>query len=128
MPGAFKLDHLQPFKSILFRKFLSCVIFILGGQFLLPQRANNEKRRISELQKNETEWFQCLEHSNWTIYNSLSPFCSRNFPFVSSLYWEASPYYPRGLIMRKGKSSDSERMRQNGYSAWCIQIRLFTTL
>ena len=32
VPGAFKLDHLQPFNSF---------TFILGSQFLLPQRANN---------------------------------------------------------------------------------------
>ena len=41
--GAFKLDHLHPFKPILFRKFSICFTFILGGQFLLPLRANGEK-------------------------------------------------------------------------------------
>ena len=37
MPGAFKLDHLQPFEPILFQKISNFFIFILGGQFLLPQ-------------------------------------------------------------------------------------------
>ena len=47
-PGAFKLDHLQLFKAILFWKFLICFMFILGGQFLLPQRANCEKSEFSQ--------------------------------------------------------------------------------
>ena len=41
MPGAFKLDHLQPFKPLLFWKISNSFTFILGSQFLLPQRANN---------------------------------------------------------------------------------------
>ena len=48
--GAFKLNHLQPFKPILFRKLSICFTFILGGQFLLPQRANSEKREIFQFQ------------------------------------------------------------------------------
>ena len=43
MPGAIKLDHLQPIEPILFKKIVNFFTFILGGQFLLPQRANNEK-------------------------------------------------------------------------------------
>ena len=49
---------------------------------------------------NEARGFQCLWHSNWTIYSPLSPFCSRRFSTFSPLYWEANSYYPRGLIMR----------------------------
>ena len=41
MPGAFKLDHLQPFKPILFRNFSNFFTFMLGSPFLLPQRVNN---------------------------------------------------------------------------------------
>ena len=37
VPGALKLDHLQPVKPILFTKFSNFFTFILGGQFLLPQ-------------------------------------------------------------------------------------------
>ena len=40
VPGAFKLDHLQPFKPILFWNFSNFFTFILGSPFLLPQRAN----------------------------------------------------------------------------------------
>ena len=37
MPGAFKLDHLQPIELIFSKKIFNFFIFILGGQFLLPQ-------------------------------------------------------------------------------------------
>ena len=43
MPGAFKLDPFQPIEPILLEKIFNFFIFILGGQFLLPQRANNGK-------------------------------------------------------------------------------------
>ena len=46
----------------------------------------------------DTEGFQCLGHSNWTICSPLSPFCSENFPTFSLSYWGAHSYYPRGLI------------------------------
>ena len=42
VPGAFKLDHLQPLKPILLRNFSNSFSFILGSQFLLAQRANIE--------------------------------------------------------------------------------------
>ena len=37
VPGAFKLDHLQPVKPILFPKFYNFFTFMVGGKFLLPQ-------------------------------------------------------------------------------------------
>ena len=43
VPGAFKLDHLHPVKPILFSKFYNFFTFILGGQFLLPQREEGWK-------------------------------------------------------------------------------------
>ena len=46
----FKLDHLQPFESILSHKIFNFFTFILGGQFLLPQRANNGKGGFIQLQ------------------------------------------------------------------------------
>ena len=52
------------------------------------------------------EGFKLLGHSNWTIYSPLSPFCSRRFSTFSPSYWEANSYYPRGLIMGKGDSSN----------------------
>ena len=51
MPGAFKQDHLQPFEPILSQKIFNFFTFILGGRFLLPQRANYEERKFSQPQK-----------------------------------------------------------------------------
>ena len=55
MAGAFKLEHLQPFRPILFLHISICMNFILGGQFLLLQRANSEKREFIQPQKWMTE-------------------------------------------------------------------------
>ena len=54
--GAFKLDHLHPFKPLLFWKISNFFTFVLGGQFLLPQRANKGKRGFSQLQKRMRQW------------------------------------------------------------------------
>ena len=47
MLGAFKMDYLQPFKHILYWQFSICFPFILGGNFLLPQRDNTQKGILS---------------------------------------------------------------------------------
>ena len=108
-PWTIKLDHLQPFKPILFWEISNFFTFILGSQFLLPQRANNGKREILATSNlDETEGFQCLGHSNWTTCSPLSPFCSEIFPTFSLSYWGAHSYYPRGLIMGKGNSPNSQ--------------------
>ena len=123
MPGPFKLDHMQLIESILCWKIFNFFTFILGGQFLLPQRANNGKREIlATSNMDETEGFQCLGHSNWTTCSPLSHFCSDKFQFVSSLYWEAISYYPRCLIVGKEEFSQfQKRMRQWVSSAWGLQ-------
>ena len=63
VPGASKLDNLQPFKPILFLEFSICFTFILGGQFLLPQRANSEEGAISQFQN----WMRQGTFSAWGI-------------------------------------------------------------
>ena len=63
VPGAFKLDHLQPIKSLLFPHFYNFLTSILGGQFLLPQRANNGKREFFQLQN----WMRQRVSSAWDI-------------------------------------------------------------
>ena len=50
MTGTFKLDHLHPAEPILFWKFSYFSTFILGSHFLLPKRANMQKREFSQLQ------------------------------------------------------------------------------
>ena len=128
--GAFKLDHLQPVKPFLFPKFSNFCTFIVGGQFLLPQRANNEKREFSQLQKmDDSEGFQCLGHSNWTICIPLNPFWSGKFPPFSLSYWEANSYYPRGPIMEKREFFQPQKwMRHRVFSALGIQTGPFASL
>ena len=75
VPWAFKLDHLQPFKPILFWNFSNFFTFILGSQFLLPQRANyGSWENFPFPNMDETEGFECLGHSNRTICSPLSQF------------------------------------------------------
>ena len=97
VPGAFKLDHVQPFKPILFWNFSNFFTFILGSQFLLPQRANNGKREILPTSNiGDSGGFQCLGPSNWTTCSPLSQFHSEHFQTFSLSYWGAHSYYPRG--------------------------------
>ena len=49
MLGTFKLDHLHPFRPILLKQISNFFTFILGSQFLLPQRANSGKREVAGL-------------------------------------------------------------------------------
>ena len=70
VPGAFKLDHLQPIKPILFPKFYNFFTFIVGGQFLLPQRSNNGKREFTQLQI----WMMQRNFSAWGI--QIGPFAA----------------------------------------------------
>ena len=64
----------------------------------------SEKGILPTPKLDETEGFQCLGHSNWTICSPLSPFCPKRFSTFSLSYWEANSYYPRGPIMGKGNS------------------------
>ena len=155
MPGAFKLDHLQPIKPLLFQYFFTFSTFILGDHFLLPQKANYQKWEFFQLQNrmrqgvfsawdiqtgpfaalctyhilklyhlfhlhtgepilitpegqlsekgvlstpklDETEGFQCLGHSNWTICSLLSPFCSEIFQTFSLSFWGPILITPEG--------------------------------
>ena len=91
MPGAFKLDHMQPVKPILFPKFYNFFTFILGCQFLLPQRANNEKREFSQLQK----WMTQRGLGAWDIQTE--PFAAPQAHFGWEIFqlfhfhaWEAN--------------------------------------
>ena len=56
----------------------------------------------------ETEGFECLGHSIWTICSLFSQICSPKFTTFSLLYWRANSYYPRGLRMGKGNSHNSK--------------------
>ena len=46
---------------------------------IAPEGQLSEKGILPTPKLDETEGFQCLGHSNWTICSLLSPFCSENF-------------------------------------------------
>ena len=60
--------------------------------------------------------FQWLGHSNWIICSLLDQSCPPNFNIFSLLYWEANSYYPRGLILRRGNSPNSQYGWDKGIS------------
>ena len=83
--------------------------FHTGRPILITPEGQYGEKGIHPTSKlDETEGFQCLGHSNWTICIPLNPFCYGNFPSFSLSYWEANSYYPRGPIMGKGNSPNSK--------------------
>ena len=115
VPGAFKLDHLQPFKPILFRIFSIFSPLYWDAHSYYPRGLIVRKRNNPTPELNDTKGFECLGHLNWTICSPLSPFCSGNFQFFSPLYWEANSYYPRGLIVRKRSNPTPELNDTQGF-------------
>ena len=89
VPGAFKLDHLQPFAHFRFPKSHNLWV---------------------------TPVFQCLGHSNWAICSRLSQFCFPNFQNDSLLYWEANSYYPREGQAGNGKMEISQPEGDTSFS------------
>ena len=71
VPGTFKLDHLQPFKLILLQKLSTFPTFILGAPISYYPRERKqlglEMGKGIQSKVNETQGFQHLGHSNWTI-------------------------------------------------------------
>ena len=80
VPGAFKLDHLHPFKPLLFWKFFIFFTFILGGQFLLPQRANNGERKFTQLQN----WVRQMDFNAWGIQTG--PFAAHSAYLIMNFF------------------------------------------
>ena len=127
MPGAFKLDHLHPVEPILFSKFYNFFTFILGGQFLLPQRANTEKGEFSQLQK----WTRQRGVSAWGI--QIGPFAAICTNYVSQIlqffhFHNGEPILFTPVRPKMGKGcflTPQKRMRQWIFSAWGIQIGPF---
>ena len=120
VPGAFKLDHLQPFEPILSKRIFNFFTFILGGQFLLPQKANNQKREFFQPQIGA---FQ-LDH--------LQPF----EPILSQKIFNFFTFILGGQFLLPQRDNMKKRdftqlqnwMRQRGFSAWGIQTGPFAAL
>ena len=96
MPGAFKLDYLQPTKPLFSPNFHNFFTFILGGQFLLPQRANNGKREITQLQRGQS-WRRYLLHSSHVVRGARGGKTSQTL-------WMASKVYSRLVMSSSGKA------------------------
>ena len=78
-------SRLSPFCSEIFQTFS---LSYWGGQFLLPQRANRERRDILPTSKlNETLGFECLGHQSWTILSLFSKKITKNITPPRPLYW-----------------------------------------
>ena len=61
-----------------------------------PRRHYWEKGILPTRNMDETEEFQCLGHSNWTICSLLGQFCFEIFPIISLLYWRPILITPEG--------------------------------
>ena len=65
VPGAFKLDHLQSVKPILFPKFSNFYIFIVGSPILItPERGRLKMGNWNSPNLSESQGFQCPGHSD----------------------------------------------------------------
>ena len=104
VPGASKLDHSQQVEPILFWNFSKCFIFILEGQFLLPQRANSEEGDFSQFQK----WMRQRVLSGWGIQiGPTGVTWAKKLPkiFKNLNLYTGAPfsYYPREEKREKGR-------------------------
>ena len=137
-PGAFKLDHLQPVKLILFQRMSTFLPFILGAPISYYPRERKKGRirgwkwgKGNHPKVNETEGFLTLEHSNWTICSLLIWFCSKEFP----PFYQASHNNPFLIIPERGskeaagaengkvnspKVNDTKGCVTSGHSNWTI--------
>ena len=123
VPGALKLDHLQPVEPMLFPKFSNFYIFILGNPILFtPERGRLKMGKWISPNLSETQGFECLGHSNWTICSLLSQFCSLNFPTSTSLYWGAQFLLPQREESWKWENGILPTcVRHRGLGSWGIQ-------
>ena len=98
--------------------------FHTGKPILITPEVWYEENGIRPTSKfDETERIEYLGHSNWTICSQLSPFYSKRYSTFSLSYWEANSYYPRGLIWRKGNSSNFKiGYKRGGWVPWQFKL------
>ena len=87
VPGALKLDHLQPVEPILFGNFPIISFSYLGPILITPESGGLKMGKWNSPNLSARVGSQCLGHSNWTIYSLLSQFCLEIFPIISLSYW-----------------------------------------
>ena len=135
VPGAFKLDHLQPVQLILLPNFPTFLSFILGGPIsYYPSERKKGSSRGWKWEKgihtkvNETQGFQYLGHSNWTICSLFSRFCSLIFPPSCLSYWEVQFLITQEIGRKEAAGAEigekgftQKWMRHRGFSTWGIK-------
>ena len=118
-PGAFKLDHLQLVKLILFQNFPTFLTFILGRP--IPYCPRGRKMRKRDSPKNG--WgtgVSVLGTSNWTICSLLTWSCFKIFHSPNVHTGEANSLLPQREENEK-KGFAQKWMGHRGFSAWGIQ-------
>ena len=126
VPGAFKLDHLQPVEPIVFWNLSKFCTFLMERPILItPERGWLKTGNLKSHNQRVKVGFQCLGHSNWTICGQLRQFCCFNFPIFSLLYCRPILITPESGRLITGKwNSHNLSVRVEflclGYSNWII--------
>ena len=114
---AFKMCHLQPFRSILSKNFFQLFHPHTGGPFLLPQRANYQEREFFQLQN----WMRQRVFSALGIQTR--PFAAHWATFVSKFFHlfhfhTGRPILitPEGQYWEKGQFPNSKTGWERGFS------------
>ena len=101
MPGAFKLDHLQPVELILFCKISNFCTFILGANSYYPREGKTENGKMEPecdggISVSDTFKLDHLQPVELTLFCKIYNFCT----FILG----ANSYYPmrpaRGRLIR----------------------------
>ena len=116
VPGAFKLDHLQPVKPILFPRFSNFFTFILGANSYYPREWQTEN--------GEMEITQSLFESGISVpgafkLDHLQPVEPILFPRFSNFFTfilGVNSYYPREWETENGKMEFSQPECERGIS------------
>ena len=109
--------HTGTFAVYFLTFFSNYFTFILGSPFLLPQRANNQKREFSKLQRwMKQRGFSARGIQTGPFASCWVTFLQTNFQLFPLSYWGAHSYYRRGPIIRKGNSPNSRDGWNRGVS------------
>ena len=116
MPGAFKLDHLQPIKPILFPKFYNFFTFILEANSYYPREGKAEN---GKLEFSQPECERGISVPGAFKLDHLQPVKPILFPKFSNFFTfilGANSYYPREGKAENGKMDFSQPECGTGFS------------
>ena len=87
MPGAFKLDHLNPGKPNFFFINFQTLILHTGEPNSYCPRDRLKMRKGNSQNIDETQWFRYIGHSNRTVCSLLSQFCYKSLQIFTFMLW-----------------------------------------